>query len=87
MKALKSFATNCGPLSEMMRGLASGKASSARCTIISTSCSVTCLQQAGLLADFVMYDGATVAIKNTAQIIEGAGKVQIGHVDVPMRVG
>ena len=40
-----------------------------------------------LLADFVMVDGAAGAIKHTAQIIAGTGKVQTGHVDVPMRVG
>ena len=40
-----------------------------------------------LLADVVMVDGAAVAIKNAAQIIEGAGKGQSGHVDVPMRMG
>ena len=40
-----------------------------------------------LLADFAMHDGAAGAIKKAAQIIEGAGKVQIGHVDVPMRMG
>ena len=34
-----------------------------------------------------MVDGAAVAIEKAAQIIEGAGKVQSGHVDVPMRMG
>ena len=38
-------------------------------------------------ADFVMHDGAAVAIEKAAQIIEGAGKIQSGHVDVPMRMG
>jgi len=38
MKALKSLGMNCGPLSEMILGLAAGKFSRPRCRVISTSC-------------------------------------------------
>lgn len=41
-KLLKSRAMNCGPLSEMSRGRASGTSSRARCTTISTSVSSMC---------------------------------------------
>ena len=40
MNSLKSRAMNCGPLSEMIRGLASGYFSLARCKMISISASV-----------------------------------------------
>jgi hypothetical protein len=40
MNSLKSRAMNCGPLSEMIRGVAWGNFSRARCKMISTSASV-----------------------------------------------
>src|SRR3989304_937747 len=40
MNSLKSLAMNCGPLSEMIRGVTPGNFSRARCTMISTSASV-----------------------------------------------
>ena len=40
MNSLKSLAKNCGPLSLMIRGVSSGNFSRARCTIVTTSCSV-----------------------------------------------
>jgi hypothetical protein len=40
MNSLKSLAMNCGPLSEMMRGRASGCFSFAPCRMISMSASV-----------------------------------------------
>ena len=40
MNSLKSLATNCGPLSEMIRGRASGYFSLAACRMISMSASV-----------------------------------------------
>ena len=40
MNSLKSLAMNCGPLSEMIRGRASGNRSRARWMIVSTSASV-----------------------------------------------
>jgi len=40
MNSLKSFAMNCGPLSEMIRGFASGHSSFTRSKMISMSASV-----------------------------------------------
>ena len=40
MNSLKSLAMNCGPLSEMIRGCASGYFSLAACRMISMSASV-----------------------------------------------
>ena len=40
-----------------------------------------------LLPDLVMHDVAAVAIQDAAQIIERTRQVQIGHIDMPMRMG
>jgi hypothetical protein len=51
MNSLKSLAMNCGPLSEMIRGRASGYFSFAPCKMISMSASVI----VSLISQFTMY--------------------------------
>src|SRR5437763_1316396 len=69
MNSLKSRAMNCGPLSEMIRGRASGCFSLAAWRIISIS---------GLP------HGAAEAIQHAAQVVKRPRDVDITHVDMPM---
>ena len=69
MNSLKSLAMNCGPLSEMIRGVTPGNFSAARWTI--------CLH-VGLghrLADLPVDDVAAAAVQHAAQVVERAGQM------------
>ena len=79
MNSLKSRAMNCGPLSEMMRGFASGYFSLARSRISSTSASL-------IDSRIPMHEETAEPVQNTAQVIEGAAQVDIGNVDMPVLV-
>src|SRR5216683_3653589 len=81
MNSLKSRAMNCGPLSEMIRGFASGHFSLARCRDhfdISFSHGLT---------QIPMHEETTEPIQNAAQVIEGAAQVDVGNVDMPVLMG
>ena len=78
MKSLKSRAVNCGPLSEMMRGFASGYFSLTRSRI--TSMSVSLIDSRKI----PMHDRTTVPIQNAAQVIEGRADIDVGDIDMPM---
>ena len=77
MNSLKSRAMNCGPLSVMIRGFASGNFSLARCRMIST-------RFPHRLAELPMHDVAAVPVQNAAQVIERAADVDVGNVDMPV---
>src|SRR6516165_6265389 len=79
MNSLKSLAMNCGPLSEMIRGRASGCFSLAACRMISMS--VIRLPQ------IPVDDVSATAIEHAAQVIECPADVDVRHVDVPVLMG
>src|SRR6516165_8859254 len=56
MNSLKSLAMNCGPLSEMIRGRASGYFSFAPCKMISMSASVIASRMSRLVKIFMRRD-------------------------------
>src|SRR5689334_22679152 len=78
MNSLKSLAMNCGPLSEMMRGRASGYVSFAPRRMISMSASVN------RLSDVPVDDVAAEAVQDAAQIVERPADVPVGDIDVPV---
>ena len=81
MNSLKSRAMNCGPLSEMIRGLTSGYFSRARSKMISISAFHDRFPQ------IPMYDRTAIPIQNAAQVIKGPAHVDVGNIDMPMLVG
>ena len=81
MNSLKSLAMNCGPLSEMIRGRASGYRSRARWMIVSTSASVM------RLADLPVDDEPAAAVEQAAEVEERPGNVDVRDVDVPVLMG
>ena len=80
MNSLKSLAMNCGPLSEMIRGLASGYFSLAR---LQNDLDVGLGHR---LAQIPVHDGAAVAVQHAAQVVERPADVDVGNVDMPMLV-
>ena len=80
MNSLKSRAMNCGPLSEMIRGLASGYFSLARLQ------DDLDFRLGHRLAQIPMHDEAAVAVQHAAQVVERAADVDVGNIDVPMLV-
>jgi hypothetical protein len=70
---------NCGPLSEMFRGFASGYFSLAR----SDHFNIGFLHR---LPQIPMHEETTVPIQDTAQVIEGSADVDIGNIDMPVLV-
>src|SRR6266851_4015010 len=78
MNSLKSLAMNCGPLSEMIRGRASGGSSLARSRMTSMSASVIDSRQ------IPVHDVAAAAVQNAAQVVERPADVDVRHVDVPV---
>src|SRR5215467_538188 len=81
MNSLKSRAMNCGPLSEMIRGFASGYFS------------YSSLQDhfdigfSHRLTQIPIHEETTESIQNAAQVIEGAAQVDVGNVDMPVLMG
>ena len=81
MNSLKSLAMNCGPLSEMMRGRASG------------NCSFAPLEQdfdirlAHGFPQAPVDNVATGSVEDGAQVVERAVDVDMGDVDVPVFMG
>ncbi len=69
---------NCGPLSEMIRGLAAGCFSLAR---FQNDLDVGLRHR---LAQIPMDDGPAIAVQHAAQIVERARDVDVAHVDMPM---
>jgi len=72
MKALKSRARNCGPLSEMIRGVAPENDLHVRL--------------GHPFAQIPMHDGPAIAVQHAAQVIECAGDVDVGDIHVPVLV-
>src|SRR5215813_12812848 len=79
MNSLKSLAMNCGPLSEMIRGVTPGNFSRARWMICSMSASV-------IVTHFPVDEEAATAIQEAAQVVERAGNVEVRDIDVPVFV-
>src|SRR5271168_2307022 len=77
MNSLKSLAMNCGPLSEMIRGLTPGCCSLARSRTVSLG---------HPLAKIPMNQETAVAIQDAAQVVERRANVQVGNIDMPMRL-
>src|SRR5271168_4964901 len=77
MNSLKSLAMNCGPLSEMIRGLTPGCCSLARSRTVSLG---------HPLAKIPMNQETAVAIQDAAQVVERRANVQVGNIDMPMLV-
>ena len=80
MNSLKSLAMNWGPLSEMIRGLASGN--------------FACPLQDGRhvvlghrFADLPMSDVTAVAIQDAAHVVERSGDVEVADIHMPVFVG
>ena len=80
MNSLKSRAMNCGPLSEMMRGFASGYFSLARCK------NYFDIRFPHRLAQIPMHEETAEPVQNAAQVIERAAEVDVGNVDMPVLV-
>ena len=81
MNSLKSLAMNCGPLSEMIRGFASGYFSLAALQDDLDVCFGHGLPQ------IPVDDVSATAIENAAQVIECPADVDVRHVDVPVLMG
>ena len=81
MNSLKSRAMNCGPLSEMIRGFASGYFSRARCK------NDFDFGFGHRFPQIPMNDRTAEAVQNAAQIVERAAHVDVGNIDMPMLVG
>ena len=80
MNSLKSLAMNCGPLSEMIRGRASG---------IPLAGPLDDRLDVGFghaLADLPVDDEPAAAVEEAAEVEERAGDVEVGDVDVPVLV-
>ena len=78
MNSLKSLAMNCGPLSEMIRGVTPGKSFPAPLDDL-----LDLLLLHGF-PDFPVDDGAAAAIQDTAQVVERACEVEVRDVHVPV---
>src|SRR5215467_3004339 len=78
MNSLKSLAMNCGPLSEIIRGRASGYFSFAPCKMTSMSVSVIDSR----MSQFTMYRLKPSRI--LTQVIERPADVEVGNIDVPV---
>ena len=80
MNSLKSLAMNCGPLSEMILGRASGYFSFAP---LQDDLDVRLRHR---LPQIPVDDVSAAAIQNAAQVIERPADVDVRHVDVPVLV-
>ena len=80
MNSLKSLAMNCGPLSEMIRGRASGYVSGA----LEDDLDVGLGHR---LAELPVDDVPAAAVEQAAQVVERPADVDVRDVDVPVLVG
>ena len=78
MNSLKSLAMNCGPLSEMMRGLASGIGFAGA---LDDGFHVVFLH---LFSDLPVDNEAAAAIEDAAEEVKGPGDVEVTDIDVPV---
>ena len=79
INSLKSLATNCGQLSEMIRGRLPGICSRVRWTIVSTSDSFL-----HRLADLRVADEQAIVLQDAAKEVERPADIDMGHIDVPV---
>src|SRR5580704_8447962 len=83
MNSLKSRAINCGPLSEMILGFASGYFSLARSRILSISASFIYSRNSQCTIDRLY---PSISVQHVTQVIKRARQVNVGNIDVPVLV-
>jgi len=67
---------NCGPLSEMIRGFASG--------YFTRSCRRLRFRLGHRFPQNPMHNRTAIAIQNAAQVVEGTAHVDVGNIDMPV---
>src|SRR6516162_1582965 len=80
INSLKSFAINCGPLSEITRGLTPGYRSLARSRMISTSASVIDSRRSPMSQE------TAETVQDAAKVVERRANIHVGNIDMPMLV-
>ena len=80
MNSLKSLVRNWGPLSEMIRGRWSGNVAGPLDDRLD-------LGFGHALAELPVNNEPAVAIEEAAEVVERAGDVDVGDIDVPVFVG